>query len=156
MATIHVAESAVIEARTEDVYAVVADYRIGHPSILPPEYFSDFMVEEGGYGAGTVVRFTMRIAGREREFRQRVSEPDPGRVIVEQNVTSQVATSFTFTPVRDDQHVRVEIATVLASSGGIAGVMERILLPRLLRDIYRKELGLLAAVATHHTEAAQP
>ena len=40
------------------------------PKFLPPA-FSDFRVEEGGYGAGTVISFRGKTAGRVRDFRMR-------------------------------------------------------------------------------------
>ena len=40
------------------VYEVLADYKQHHPKILPDE-FTEFSVEEGGVGAGTVIRFQM-------------------------------------------------------------------------------------------------
>ena len=40
----------------------LADMRDHHPRFLPPA-FSDFQVESGGVGAGTVTRFKIRPAG---------------------------------------------------------------------------------------------
>jgi hypothetical protein len=38
---IHVSASAVIAAVPSVIYALIADYRQGHPSILPPRYFQN-------------------------------------------------------------------------------------------------------------------
>ncbi|GAC1465481.1 MAG: hypothetical protein PVSMB2_32120 [Ktedonobacteraceae bacterium] len=51
MRQIHVKEVAVLDARPEDVYATIADYRNGHPHIIPKESLYDLQVEQGGYGA---------------------------------------------------------------------------------------------------------
>src|SRR5258707_9197390 len=83
MGQIKVKTSAVLSARSEDVYTTIADYRMGHPNILPKENLYDLQVEQGGYGAGTVHRFKARILGVEQSFYQIVSEPEPGRVLVE-------------------------------------------------------------------------
>ncbi len=40
---------AMLEASSEEVYATIADYRQGHPNILPKEFY-DLQVEQGGYG----------------------------------------------------------------------------------------------------------
>ena len=40
-----------IHARPETVWHILTDYREGHPSIPPPQAFSDFQVESGGKGA---------------------------------------------------------------------------------------------------------
>ena len=37
---IHAEASMVIDARPEEIYAVVSDYRVGHPAILPRQYFT--------------------------------------------------------------------------------------------------------------------
>ena len=50
MARIRVSAERTIPALVEAVYALLADYREGHPSILPPA-FSDFAVLEGGEGS---------------------------------------------------------------------------------------------------------
>ena len=60
--------SARINAAPERVYAVIADYRNGHPRILPKE-FTGLTVERGGAGDGTIIQFGMRMFGRTRSFR---------------------------------------------------------------------------------------
>jgi hypothetical protein len=40
-------------------------------------------VERGGVGAGTVIRFRLRVFRRTRDFRAEITEPTPGRVLVE-------------------------------------------------------------------------
>jgi len=72
-----------IAAPPEAVYAVFADYREAHPRILPPSFFVGLTVEEGGYGEGTVVLVKGRFAGRVRTLRGVVTEPEPGRLLVE-------------------------------------------------------------------------
>ena len=78
MPTIRIKSSRRISAPADRVYRCIADYRTHHPAFLPPA-FSNFTVEEGGVGAGTVIHFTLTAGGRTQTFRQRVSEPDPGR-----------------------------------------------------------------------------
>src|SRR5438045_3283999 len=74
--------SARMDAAPEKLYAIIADYHEGHPRILPKQ-FSGLKVEKGGVGAGTVIRFQMRAFGATRNFRGEVTEPEPGRVLVE-------------------------------------------------------------------------
>src|SRR5690348_12868099 len=97
MGQIKVKAEAVLDASSEDVYATIADYHRGHPNILPKESFYDLQVEQGGYGAGTIIRFKMKALGVEQTFHHRVSEPEPGRVLVEQDIDSvqNVMTTFT-------------------------------------------------------------
>src|ERR1700741_329959 len=66
-----------IDAPAGQVYGYLADMH-QHPRFLPPA-FSDFQVEEGGVGAGSVTRFAVPAGGRTRSYRMRVTEPDPGR-----------------------------------------------------------------------------
>jgi hypothetical protein len=51
-----------------------------HPRFLPPA-FSDFRVESGAVGAGTITRFKLTAGRRTREYRMQVAEPEPGRVL---------------------------------------------------------------------------
>lgn len=149
MSQIKAKESAILDARPEDVYATIADYHNGHPNIVPPETFSDMRVEQGGYGEGTIIRFKMKTLGVVQEFHQRVTEPEPGRVLVEQDIDSlqSIVTTFIVTPVEDGQKSRVEITTVMNASSGVKGVIERFVVSVLNPRVYRKELKRLEAVA---------
>jgi hypothetical protein len=141
--------AAVLAAPPEDVYATIADYQQGHPNILPKENLFDLVIEQGGYGAGTIIRFKTRILGVEQAFYQRVSEPEPGKVLVEQDIDSaqNATTTFTVLPLAQGQKSHVEISTTMNSRPGIKGFLERILLPIIFPSIYHKELKLLEAVA---------
>lgn len=150
---VEVVASAVIAARSEDVYAVVADYRVAHPAFLPPRNFH-LEVEEGGYGADTVFRFVSRVMGVERTFHMQVSEPEPGRVLVERETDGPLATTWTFTPVDDGRRVQVTIRTETDAGAGLRGVVERLIVPRALRAVYREELGRLAAVVRERAGVA--
>src|SRR5213082_788277 len=74
MGKIVVSAERVVDAPADTVYHYVADMRDHHPRFLPPE-FSDFRVESGGTGAGTITRFTVTAGGRTREYRMKVDEP---------------------------------------------------------------------------------
>ena len=161
MGQIKVKAAAVLDARPEDVYTTIADYRKGHPSILPKESLYDLQVEEGGYGAGTIIRFKSRVLGVEQSFRHRVSEPEPGRVLIEQDIDTvqNLTTTFTVIPVEQGQKSQVEISTTMNASPGLKGFVERVVLSIFNPPIYRKELKLLEAVAqkreTHIAELNQ-
>ena len=149
MRQIYVKATAVLDALPEDVYATIADYHNGHPQILPKESLYDLQVEQGGYGAGTVIRFKAKVLGVERTLYHRVSEPEPGRVLVEQDIDApqHLMTTFTVTPVEQAQKSHVEIATTMDASPGLAGLVESVVIPLVNPAVYRKELKLLEAVA---------
>lgn len=148
MRQIRVKAGAVLEAPAEGVFATIADYRQGHPNILPKEFY-DLQVEQGGYGAGTIFRFKSRVLGVEQSYYQRVSELEPGRVLVEQDIDSvqQITTTFRVTPLEPEQKSHVEISTTMRPSPGVRGLVERILIPLINARIYQKELKLLEGVA---------
>jgi hypothetical protein len=146
MAEYRVEASAIIDAPVERVYGIVADYRGGHPRILPPKYFTGLEVERGGVGAGTVIRFGMKVLGQTRTLRAVVSEPEPGRVLVESDPAGALVTTFTADPVVGGR-TRMTISTVGRTQPGIAGWIERWITARILPRIYRDELALLARVA---------
>lgn len=143
-----ISASAIIPARRERVYSLLANYRDGHPRILPPQ-FSNLVVEQGGIGAGTVIRFQMSVFGRKQSFRAAITEPEPGRVLVETGLDSNGAvTTFTLDPGTAPADSRVTISTQLPVRSGFPGWIERKLSTLLLRHIYVKELENLARVAT--------
>lgn len=143
MSTIRTQASHEIDARPEAVYNVLADYRTGHPAILPKPEFGDLVVEAGGRGAGTIVRFTMNVLGTTRTFRQAISEPQPGRVLQEADETGDVVTTFTVEPLAGGKRSRVTITTETRASPGLRGLVERLVSPRVLRGLYRRELRQL-------------
>ncbi len=140
--------SAIIPARQERVYSLIANYLDGHPRILPKQ-FSNLMVEQGGIGAGTIIRFQMSLLGKKQHFRAEITEPVPGRVLVERYLDgNNSVTTFTVDPGTAPADSRVTISTELSVKGGFAGTIERKVSTLLLRPIYLKELQNLARVAT--------
>src|SRR5215467_8872697 len=108
-----VSASAIIPARRERVYSLIANYNDGHPRILPKQ-FSGLTVEQGGVGAGTVIRFQMRLLGKKQTFRAAVTEPDPGHVLVETDLdTNGAVTTFTIAPSHAPADSNVTISTEL-------------------------------------------
>ena len=53
------------------------------PVFCPNPIFDPPVVEQGGFGEGTVITFQMRLMGQTRTFHSTISEPDPGRVLAE-------------------------------------------------------------------------
>jgi hypothetical protein len=136
--------SLVIDARPEDLYAVVADYHVGHPAILPRQYFSDLFVEQGGRGASTILKGSVKVLGKEYPFHQLVTEPEPGRVLLETDLVTGQVTRFAFEPFNGSGLTRVTIASEFPASPGFRGLLERLTRPIVARDIYRQELQQLA------------
>ncbi len=140
--------SAVIPARRDRVYALIANYHDGHPRIVPKQ-FSGLVVEQGGIGAGTVIRFQMSVFGRKQTFRAAVTEPEPGRVLVETDLDADGAvTTFTVDQGPAPADSRVTISTELKVRSGFLGIIEKSLSTLLLRPMYLRELENLARVAT--------
>jgi hypothetical protein len=144
MATIEVSSEASIAASADAVYGYLADMREHHPHFLPPA-FSDFEVESGGVGAGTITCFKLTAGGRTREYRMQVAEPEPGRVLTESDIGSSLVTTFTVRPQGSASLVR--ISTTWEGAGGIGGFFERLFAPRVIRGIYADELERLDAYA---------
>jgi hypothetical protein len=147
MARILVSTERTVAAPADVVYGFIADMREHHPHFLPPA-FSDFHVESGGVGAGTITRFTLSAGGRARQCRTRIAEPEPGRVLTESDTESGAVTTFTVTPQGGATVVR--ISSVWDGPGGITGFLERLLAPRVMRRIYADQLERLAAYAGEH------
>jgi hypothetical protein len=143
MPEIRAESSALIPAPAPVVYGLIADYRRGHPSILPPRYFRNLTVEEGGYGAGTRIRFEMVSFGQVREARASITEPEPGRRLLERLSEDGIETEYVVEPIAGTRTTRVTIVTRYHKPG-IRGWLERLLVPPFLRGAYRAEFRLLA------------
>jgi hypothetical protein len=140
MAPLHVTAERTIPAPADAVYALLADYRNGHPRILPPA-FSDLTVLRGGIGAGTVFRFALNLAGRTQEGEAHVDGPEPGRVLSETYAAKDAVTRFIVDPAGDQSRVRIE--TSWEPRHGPAGLIERLVALRLFRKLYAEELDLI-------------
>jgi hypothetical protein len=140
MPQMHVFAERTVPAPAAAVYALLADYRNGHPSILPPA-FSDLEVLRGGIGAGTEIRYALTLAGRKQVVEASVYEPDPGRVLSEAYPDKSAVTRFTVEPEGSQSRVRIE--TTWELSRAIAGLFERLIAPRLFRKLYTEELDLI-------------
>jgi hypothetical protein len=143
MGTVHVSAEGTVAAPADTVYGYLADLRQHHPGFLPPA-FSDFEVESGGVGAGTIARFKVTAGGRTREYRMAVAEPEAG-VLTETDTNSSLVTTFTVTP--DAGGSRVRISTSWQGAGGVGGFFERLFAPRVMRSIYADQLARLDTYA---------
>ena len=153
MPLLRAAAERTVPAPAAAVYALLADYRDGHPRILPPA-FSDLMVLQGGIGAGTIIRFALKFAGRRQVIEARVEEPEPGRVLSEAYPDKSAVTRFIVDPMGDQSHVRIE--TSWEPSSGLAGQIERLIAPRLFRKLYMEELDLIERWAVDRVSSGVP
>jgi len=143
MAKVEASAERTIDAPADAVYGYLADMN-QHPRFLPPA-FSDFQVEEGGVGAGTVTSFMITAGGRKRAYRMRVTEPAPGRTLVESDANSSLVTTFNVEP--QDGKSLVRISTSWDGAAGVGGFFERTFAPRALRRMFLDELDRLNAYA---------
>jgi hypothetical protein len=91
----------------------------------------------------------MSVLGRKQTFRAEISEPEPGRVLVESYLDAKGAiTTFTVDEGTAPADSRVTISTELPVRGGFLGLIEGKLSGISLRPIYERELENLARVAT--------
>jgi hypothetical protein len=145
MNTFVMESSKIINARAEAAYAVLRDYRVGHPAILPKPYFQQLDVEQGGVGEGTVFRLIMQAFGQQYHYHMRVTEPEPGRVLQEQDVNTGLASRFIVEPVGQGDQARVTIQVEMAAPAGIAGKIQQFIQSRVSRGIFNTELNNLEA-----------
>src|SRR5262245_4688381 len=141
-----VSASSRVAAPAARVYDIIADYRVGHPSILP-RAFRNLQVDEGGRGAGTRFHMDVHAFGRKDIMRASVTEPQPGRVLVEQDLDRPTVTTFTVERGAHDGEAIVTFDTELQSRAGLLGAVERWLSTAFLQRAYREELGNLDRIA---------
>ena len=140
-----VSVSRIVDAPPAAVYAVFSDYRQGHPAVLPKPYFTEMTVEKGGQGAGTEITVKMTVLGVDVTYHMVVTEPEPGRVLQEEDKAAGVLTTFTMEPVNGGQATNVTLYTRAKTAPGIQGFIEKLITPAMSRRIYNKELDLLTA-----------
>ena len=132
------------------LYHCIADYREHHrPGGFLPPAFSDLEIHRGGVGAGTDVSWVLETAGRRRTIRATVSEPEPGRVLVE--TSPGIETTFSVEPTPAGTLVRF---TTVLDEPGFGGLMTRLFAARLIGPIYDDELARLEEYARGHVSKA--
>lgn len=141
----------IINAPAKDIYRIIADYHTMHYFILPKQYFLSLDVEEGGFGHGTIINFEMRIMGKTQSFRSLVTEPQPGRLLVETDIRSETPTSFHVNSIGNEEQTRVSISTELKGRNGVEALAAKV----MLQKVYRDELDLLAKVAEENVKLAR-
>lgn len=144
--SLRVEASADVGAPAAVVYRLIADYRRGHLRIIPPRYFRNLCAAEGGYGAGTIITYDMIAFGRTVHARAFVTEPEPGRVLVETDPEHRTTTAFVVEPLGSSGS-RVTIATELPARGGLLGRIERAVTRSFLSRVYSAELARIDAEA---------
>jgi hypothetical protein len=135
-----------IEAPASTVYGLLADYHDAHRRVVSPRGFLWLRPERGGVGAGTEIRFAIRVLGRTEEYYGVVSEPEPGRVLLEDYPDRRAWTRFVVDPVAGGA-AKVTIETEAPGRGGVAGWLEGVIARRALLPLYRHELERLADIA---------
>jgi hypothetical protein len=141
--------SAKINSSPKVVYGIISDYRNSHPKILPKPPFVSLVVEQGGIGAGTIARVQMKVMGKLQTFKTIVTEPEPGRVLVETNDTGYV-TTFTVEPIDDGKNSFVTFTTGIPDGSDLLKKLEFRLSRLLLIPVYKKELENLSRLASTH------
>ena len=147
MPTLRISASSDLSAAPEVIYELIADYKSGHPTILPP-VFDNLLVLEGGRGAGTRIQYTVNAFGGSETSHARITEPEPGRVLVETVEERDIVTTFTVAPQASGK-TRVTIGTVYKARG-LRGWVEMLVVPGFLRKTYVAELRLIAQRAAEH------
>jgi len=122
---------------------------------LPKPPFVSLAVLSGGVGAGTEIEVKMRMLGKVRTLHGDVTEPEPGRLIVESYRGENLVTSFRFEPAPEGNVTTVTISTDLEVHDGIRGAVERWFVKRSLHPVYHRELGLLDALARGQSQVPE-
>lgn len=146
--------TALVGAPPARVWEVLTDYRDEHDRILPRPPFGAMEVEEGGRGAGTVIRLEMRVLGVTRSMRAFVTEPEPGRLLREASPAEGIVTTFTLRPGPRGDDTELTIASELPARRGLAGALEGWFLGRFLRGVYAREMAQLDAHVRARPRAA--
>ncbi|HEY3992224.1 MAG TPA: SRPBCC family protein [Ktedonobacteraceae bacterium] len=146
MSHIFVRSERVIDASPATVFQTLADYETKRPRILPPNYL-DYTIEKGGKGNGTIIRYRLHAAGRERPYEMHVEETVKGQVLTERDKGSSLVTRWCVLPISGGQKSKVSVESDWEGSSGIGGFFERTFAPLGLRRIYKDILIALALMA---------
>ena len=143
MGRIFVRSERIIEARPTEIFQALSDYETKRPRMLPPNYL-DYAIQQGGRGNGTVIRYRLQAAGRQRPYEMQVEETVKGQVLTERDKGSSLVTRWCVLPVAGGERSKVSIESDWEGSGGVGGFFERTFAPLGLSRIYKDILIALA------------
>ena len=152
MNTFNITATKLMDARPEDVYNVFSDYVVAHNAILPRPFFTGMEVKKGGRGAGTEILVHTKALGQEREMFMVVSEPTPGRDLMETEPATGLVTHFLVEPLNGGRQAKVTISTDFPIPAGFSGWLQKTIQAPLIRPVYLKELDNVA----EYLHAKQP
>lgn len=153
MSTVSVTVSSDVQAPAEAVYNVLADYS-HHRNILPPRFFPGLDIVEGGYGEGTRFILHARTLTGKTRMHMAVTEPQPGSVLVERDVNTNLVTAFTVKPTGLSES-NVTFQTVWQPQTGLKGALDRLTTPFFMQIVYRQEMAILNAYAQRQVRRDQ-
>jgi uncharacterized protein YndB with AHSA1/START domain len=144
MALVEATTERIVEAEPARVYDALADYAGTRGQVLPGQ-FSEYEVQEGGKGAGTLVHWKLQATSkRVRDCLFDVTAPAGGQ-LVETDRNSSLVTTWTVAPAGEGRS-KVVVGTTWEGAGGVGGFFERTFAPKGLSRIYDE---VLASLATH-------
>lgn len=146
MSQIHVEVERIINARPEEAFRFLVDYRNQRSRILTKDY-SNYQVVKGGNGAGTVFTYTFHTGRGDRQYEMHVEEP-ARNTLLERDASSSLTTTWRVAPVADSSQSRVAIVTEWSGAGGIGGFFERTFAPASLKRTYTAILDRLSDAIT--------
>ncbi len=123
MADVRIDVFRLIDADSNALYQCLADFEHHFHHLLPPS-FSGYRVENGGFGEGTVIGFSLSAYGRTQHVRLRMSEPILGKVIT--GFDQRVLLIATFRLRREGGQTQVEIDASWPNKPGIPGLKRRL------------------------------
>lgn len=139
MGQVSASSSITVSAAPEKVLAALTDYETVRPRILSQQYL-DYRVLEGGQGAGTVARWTLKATEkRSRDVKATVSVA--GNTVTETDANSSLVTTWVVAPAGSGSTVTT--TSVWNGAGGIGGFFEKTFAPLGLRKIQAQVLGNL-------------
>ena len=150
MKTVRVESTRLINAPVQTIYEILADFEDAHVAILPRQYFRAIKLLAGGQGAGTVYQLQMVVSGQTYDYEMHVSEPVPGRELLEVSSDGAVRTVMRVEPAGANGDSQVTIISDFTSEPGFMGWLQRLFQPAIVRRIYREELDNLAQYAATH------
>ena len=139
---------ATINGSARDVYAILADYKHGHPRIMPRKYCDGLRVLKGsGVGENTRIEVRFNIFGQKETLVMDISEPEPGRVLQEIDTNAKNITQFIVDPL-DEGTCTVTLRTSVLSTLGFQplAAVDMWMKKFVLRSMFEEELKILDQV----------
>lgn len=136
MTRTHSEISQILDARPDQIDAILTEYRMGNRAIAPQPLCMDLQIVEHIPETGAVIHAKVSLTHFEHTFEEIVNEDVPLRLIMEYDAEWETMVMIMIEPIIHSEKTRITISTTYVPQANFTYFVEDLLIPGNLHHIY--------------------